>query len=203
MTRFPWPLVLLSIVCLATLPGCETAGHHERLNGLSAHLENARIGENDTVEVDFVLTNHGASEITLPIQVRSSRGPHQWTFDVQDATGRIYELESRHRGMRGYGSSWTFTIQPGATHVLRSRLDPYSVSDSPRDGFRRFSLSAQPQDNNDWTYPLTVTGYFTAFRENLSEGANWNGRIRTQTVEVGDRQEPDDDDNPYVGHWDY
>lgn len=203
MKRFSCALVLISLVCLATLSGCETAGYHERLNGLSAHLENARIGENETVEVDFVLTNHRDSKISLPIQVRSSQGPHQWTFEVRDATERLYELESRHGGMRGYDSSWTFTIEPGATHVLRSRLDPFSVSDSPRDGFRRFSISIQPRESNDWTYPLTVTGYFTAFRENLSEGANRSGQIRTQAVEVGDRQELDDEDNPYLGHWDY
>lgn len=210
MTRVPWPLVLplvhSTLVCLViagftTLSGCATGGFSSPLHGLSAHLEDARLGNNDTIEVDFVLTNHGDSDIVLASQ-GSEFGAYQWTFQVRDALGRVYDLGNRQRSWRASGF-WPFTIEPGETAVKRCRLDPSSARNTSEDGFRVFSLVGEPLETHDLAFPLSVTGYFIGFEDNLARGANWSGTIWTEAVVVPSPVEVDPDQAYPIHHYTY
>lgn len=181
MTRIPTPLALCFLLSTWTFAGCATGGFDAATDGLSAHLENVRLRENHTVEVDFVLTNHGDGYITLPGQ-GGSWGARQWTFRVRDARGREYELGNNQLGWYANGF-WPFTIKDGERDVMRCRLDPSSNLHADGD-VRVFTVVRRTPSRNDWVFPLSVTGYFTGFPENEPLGSNWSGQIWTQTVTV-------------------
>lgn len=173
-------------------------------DGLSARLGNVVVRADNKIELDFVLQNHSQTNLVLA-ERWNSWGAYQWEFRVVDANGARYVL--RNPQTDWYRNALTtFTIPPSKSHSTRCRLDraSWNNEDGPTAVFSEGGLGADAgRLQNAWTFPLSITGTFSAPRSNLEFGAkvgpNWAGTIRTNTVQAVKAQGPETRDDVQAG----
>lgn len=160
--------------------------------GLSARLGNAAVGKDESIELDFVLRNRSDAKIVLA-ERWNSWGAYQWTLRVVDAKGAEFVL--RNPQLDWYRNGFTtFTIEPSDRHITRCRLDntSWKKPEGPIELFSEVDASVGASDRrrqNSWAFPVSITGVFSAPKENLADGkkagSNWAGTITTNAVQVG------------------
>lgn len=161
------------------------------ISGLSAELRNVAVRADNSIDVDFVLHNHSEANIVLA-ERWNSWGAYQWEFRVVDAKGGEFMLCNPQRDW--YRNAFTtFTIPPSKEHVTRCRLDrtAWKFEDGPVAVFSEVHIGADDKRRqNNWAFPLSITGTFFAARDNLNvfgeKGSNWAGTIATNTVQAGE-----------------
>lgn len=157
-------------------------------NGLTGSLQDPKVVEGTVpaVEVRFVLKNGSSGPVTLAERWNSS-GARQWSFTVEDANKKTYELQNPQ--MNWFANFLTlFTLAPSGTYALPCRLIPATTNrEMPeQDGVALFYLQTPLSVPVEaWVFPLKITGHFSAeLHSSRDLKSNWQGAFDTPTITV-------------------
>ena len=161
------------------------------------------VGEDSAhIEVDFIMTNKAHRAIVLA-ERWNSWGAHQWSFNLTDAKGHVFELSNPQ-------TSWwmnyltTFEVPAEKSLAFKCHLSVRNggVGDSTK---FRFSSSTDtvpllpmtwdgrldPQTQpSAWVYPIKLKGTFSAstiHRTKMGDRpveTNWTGTVTTPTINL-------------------
>jgi hypothetical protein len=187
------------IVVLLACYGCTNHNPYDNIasppaqpseNVLRAELRNAIALPGNIVELNFVLINTSDNPISLA-ERWNSWGAHQWKFIVNDAEGRIFNLENPQQKWL-WNNLTSFTIPPQTESIMTCRLDANALE--AKDGsIMMFSavFNHPPYKTvESWAYPISITGTFSAPEKYGKDDTaadrrtNWSGTVKTAPVIV-------------------
>ncbi len=165
---------------------------------LEARMEEVRFDAKApaTIELQFVLKNLSEKEPIHLSERWNGWGNGQWTFTATTAAGQKLGFISR-KDVWYKNCPSSFTIEPGKEFrcACTLTLDPdFGKGMESRYRVCRFDEKSNPQPLDfepAWTFPLKLTGHFTAVVNSREEGGftNWKGDIKTAEVTVKEQAE--------------
>ena len=160
---------------------------------LEARLENVRFQATApaTIELTFVLKNRSEKESIHLSERWNSWGSRQWSFTAKTAAGQNLAFANAIEiWYRNFPSA--FTIEPGKEFRCPCTLTLESVSPLQEESLYKVCRSFEEpvfhriDFEPAWTFPLKLTGHFTAGINRIDTGGftNWKGKIKTAEVTV-------------------